>query len=243
MRDHGEGRQETVLGIIAARGGSKGLPGKNILPLAGKPLIAYTIEAAATSTLLDRTIVSTDNRQIAEVARQWGAEVPFMRPAELAADDTLSFPVLLHGLDWLARHDGYVPSHVMLLQPTSPLRTAEDIDAAIRVARERGADSVVSCTPVGHRHPYWMKKLTDDGRMVDFMPVERFPYRRQELPPAYALNGAIYLAKGRRLLEMGTWFSDRSYPYLMPEERSLDIDSPLDLRVAELLLAEGATVQ
>ena len=231
-------RPSTVLGIIIARGGSRGLPRKNILPVAGKPLVAYTIEAAAKSFLLDRAIVSTDDQEISDVASKWGAEVPFLRPTELAKDDTLAFPVLLHGLDWLAQHEGYRPSHVMLLQPTSPLRTSEDIDSAIRIGLEKDADSVVSCTPVGHQHPYWMKKLTDDGRMVDFVPVKKQYLRRQDLPPAYLLNGAIYVVKGRRLLEMGTFYSDKTYSYVMPPERSLDIDSGLDLRVAELHLQQ-----
>jgi len=228
-----------VLGVIPARGGSKGLSRKNILHLAGKPLIAYTIEVALSTSFLDRLIVSTDDEEIAKVAHQHGAEVPFCRPFDLARDETLVYPVLIHAVQWLSEHQDCNPDFVLLLQPTSPLRTVEDIDAAINIAITAEAEAVVSVTPV-HQHPYWMKQVTEDGRLTDHLPLERFPNRRQDLPVVYALNGAIYLAETRILLERQTFYTDRTYAYIMPPERSLDIDSKWDLYLAELVLKDRA---
>ncbi len=229
-----------VLGIIPARGGSKGVPRKNITPVAGKPLIAYTIEAALSTPSLDRVIVSTDDDEIGNVAREYGADVPFPRPPELARDDTLVLPVLLHALSWLSEHESYRPEYIMLLQPTSPLRAAEDIESAVNIAITTRADAVVSVSAV-HRHPYWMKRVTEDGRLTDFLPAEQIPSRRQELPQIYALNGAIYLSDTRVLLERQTFYTDRTYAYVMPPERSLDIDSPWELYLAELILRDKGT--
>ena len=185
-------KQICMLAIITARGGSKGLPQKNIRPLAGKPLIAYTIEAALQARLLDRTVVSTDDHQIAEIARQFGAEIPFLRPPELARDETIVYPVLTHALRWLDEHEGYRPDYVMLLQPTSPLRTAEDIDNSITIALEKNAEGVVSLCETKH-HPYWTKQIAGDGQIVDFIPRNN-PHsylRRQDLPPAYVLRNYL----------------------------------------------------
>lgn len=234
----------TVLGIIPARGGSKGLPNKNILPLAGKPLIAHTIAAALAARLLDKVIVSTDHEGIAEKARQYGADVPFIRPSELAQDDTAIYPVLAHAVRWLEQHEGYSPDYVMLLQPTSPLRNTEDIDSAVRLALEKDADGVVSLSSLKH-HPYWTKGVSTDGRIVDFIPLDsplEVSYnRRQDLPEAYALNGAIYLVRRPVLLEKQTFYTDRTYAYIMPPERSIDVDSSWDLHIAELILRDGKT--
>lgn len=233
-----------ILGVIAARGGSKGLPRKNILPLAGIPLIAHSIKAAADSKLMDRLIVSTDDEEIAETARKYGAEVPFIRPAELALDDTLAFPVLIHAFQWMEEHKDYQADYVMLLQPTSPLRTAEDIDTAIDICLTQEADSVVSMCPIKH-HPYWTKAVSDDGRIEDFItkdkPLEVAYSRRQDLPPVYAINGAIYLSKPQILLKRKSFFTERSYAYIMPQSRSIDIDSISDLKFAELVLKDGDT--
>jgi N-acylneuraminate cytidylyltransferase/CMP-N,N'-diacetyllegionaminic acid synthase len=233
-------KQGRVLAVIIARGGSKGLPLKNIRLLAGKPLIAYTIDAALQARLLDRTVVSTDDRQIAEIARQYGAEIPFLRPPELAQDETTVYPVLSHAVQWLENCEGYRPDYVMLLQPTSPLRTAGDIDNAIVLALERNADGVVSLCETKH-HPYWTKRVTEDGQVVEFAPLDRAYDRRQELPRAYALNGAIYLCKREILLECQTFYTDRTYAYIMPIEHSLDIDTPWDLHLAELILQGKAS--
>lgn len=226
-----------VLGIIPARGGSKGLPRKNILHLAGKPLIAYTIEAALRASLLDRVIVSTDDGEIAKVARKCGAEVPFLRPHDLARDEASIYPVLIHAVQWLDEDQNWDIDYVLLLQPTSPLRNAEDIDRAITLALERDADAIVSVYEA-KQHPYQMKRLTAEGRIIEFISQSTPVERRQELPTVYMLNGAIYLVKRSILLEKRTFYTDRTYAYLMSPEQSLDIDSKWDLYLAELVLKD-----
>ena len=226
-----------VLALITARGGSRSIPKKNIAPLAGKPLIAWTIEAALRSPALSRVIVSTDDTEIAEVAQQWGAEVPFMRPAELARDDSPHIPVVVHAIEWLETHGEMRPEYVLLLQPTSPLRATEDIDNAIRLAFEKDADSVVSVCQA-FSHPYLAKRITTDGRLEDFGPRSEGYLARQVLPPAYVVNGAIYLIRRDVLIEKQTFYTERTYAYVMPPERSLDIDSPWDLYLADLILRD-----
>ena len=230
-----------VLGVILARGNSRSIPRKNILSLAGKPLIAYTIEAAQKAQRLDRLILSTDSPEIAEVARALGAEVPFMRPAELARDGTLSVHSLRHALQWMQENEGCSPEYVLLLQPTSPFRTAADIDRSIELAVEKDADTVVSFTRA-RQHPYWMTRITDEGRLEDFPDLEPKYLRRQSLPPFYYPVGSIYLAKSRLVMKQDSFFTDKTYAYLVPVERSLDIDTPLDFRMAELLLKEGVAL-
>jgi len=224
-----------ILAVIPARGGSKGLPGKNILPLAGKPLIGWTIEASLACPAITRTIVTTDSQEIADVARQFGAEAPFLRPADLAADDTPGIAPILHAVRWLEEQEGYQAQYVVVLQPTSPLRTSEDIIGAVELADSKRADAVVSLTEAPC-HPFWMKALDEQGKVLDFIPGRQVSPIRQGLPKAYALNGAIYLARREVLLEARTWYTDRTYGYLMPRERSLDIDEPWDLYLADLLV-------
>ena len=225
-----------VLGLITARGGSKGIPQKNIRKVAGKPLIAWTIEAAINSKL-DRVVVSTDDQEIAEVSRSWGAEVPFMRPKELAQDDSPHMDVIYHAIQWLSEHEDYHPEYILLVQPTTPLRITKDIDGAINMVIEKVADSVVSVSksPI---HPYLTKRINVDGRLEDFVSKPKGYLRRQDLPPAYALNGAIYLAHREVLLQKETWYTDCTYAYIMPPERSLDIDTPWDLQLADLILRD-----
>jgi len=227
----------TILAIIPARGGSKGISGKNIRPLCGRPLIAWTIEAARQSNSLSQIIVSTDDSEIAHIAQAWGAEVPFLRPAELARDDTPGFATVLHTIEWIETTFQYQPDLIILLQPTSPLRTAQDIQAAIRLHYEKGADSVVSICPV-HQHPFWMKQLDEEGRMRDFIAQIQPVSNRQDLSSVYALNGAIYLARRDVLKQRKTWYTERTYGYVMPAERSLDIDTLWDWRLVEILLTE-----
>ena len=226
-----------IVAVITARGQSKGIPDKNIRPLAGKPLIAWTIEAAGKSKLLDRIIVSTDDQRIAKVAQDYGAEVPFVRPSELALDNTPHIDVMIHALNWLeAQPEGECP-YVMLLQPTVPFRTAEDIDAAIQLAAAKQAPAVISVCEV-ERHPYIMKRVLEDGTMSDFLPSD-IPYlRRQALPLCYALNGAIYLVRPALLRREKTFCPKGAYAYIMPPERSLDIDSPWNLQVADLIMRD-----
>jgi CMP-N-acetylneuraminic acid synthetase len=224
-----------VLAVIAARGGSKAVPGKNIADLGGRPLIAWTV-AAALASRAERTIVTTDDAAIADAARAAGAEVPFVRPAELARDETPGTEPVIHAVEWLERHEGYEPDIVMSLQPTSPFRTATDIDAAISLLVAREADSVVSVMPADG-HPYWMKRRDADGWIVPFLPDSPATFRRQELPEALMLNGAIYAARRAVLLASRGWYTGRTAPYVMPIERSLDIDTAWDLRLARLLVS------
>jgi N-acylneuraminate cytidylyltransferase/CMP-N,N'-diacetyllegionaminic acid synthase len=230
--------QPEVLAVVPARGGSKGIPRKNLALCGGAPLIAYSIHAARRAKLVGRVIVSTEDEEIASVARNRGAEVPFLRPAELARDETPGIEPLLHCLDWLAAKEGYHPAYSIYLQPTSPFRLAADVDAAIELALQRDADAVVSVTEAKHS-PYWIKVLDAEGRLRDSLPQSDAPARRQELPRLVALNGAIYLARTDVLLEKKTWYTERTHGYVMPAERSLDIDTPWDLSLANLILNQG----
>lgn len=224
------------VGLIPARGGSKGIPRKNIRQLAGKPLIASTIEVALKCPSLDRVIVSTDDQEIAYVSRQYEAEVPFLRPSELAQDDTPDLPVFQHALLWLAGNEGYYPDIVVWLRPTAPLRTVQDVETAIRLLTETGSDCVRSVCEAEH-HPFWMKRL-DGDQLLPFAEGidEREFYRRQLLPPAYRLNGAVDVTWRRTVMEQGLLYSGDVRGYVMPKERSVDLDSELDFAFAELLL-------
>ncbi len=223
-----------LLAVIPARGGSKGIPRKNIYPLCGRPLIAYSIDAALQSHAVDRTVVSTDDNEIADVSRRLGAEVR-MRPAALAQDDTPTRAVLAHVVAELAA-ESYVPDAVLTLQPTSPLRTAGDIDgAAALFEADPSADSLVSCIEVPHIfHPESVMRLTPQGYLEPYLRAPQ-PTRRQDKPPVFARNGAaIYITRTPRLAEYV--FGGRLVPYPMDAESSVDIDTLEDLRTAERLL-------
>lgn len=234
------GRDRRHLAVVPARGGSKGVVGKNVADVAGRPLIAWTVAAALACRLQPRVVVTTDCPAIARVSREWGAEVPFLRPAELARDETPGVLPILHALQWLEDNEGYRPETVLCLQPTSPLRTAEDIDRAFEVLGETGADSVVSVAEADP-HPFLVKRLGPGGRLVDFAAWEAPVGRRQDFPPAYALNGAIYLTRADVLRATGTLFPENTVAHVMPRERSLDIDTPWDLYLARLVLGEGGS--
>lgn len=225
----------TILGLVPARGGSKGIPQKNRVQLAGKPLLAWTLEAARQSGMFERLIVSTDAQEIAALASAYGAEVPFLRPESLARDDTPLIDAVVQALQWLIEQEAYRADYVMVMQPTSPLRTAEDIQAAIALAQQSRADSVVSVCAVEH-HPAWMKRLDAEGRLLDYEPDQPFTSRRQDLVPLYTMNGAIYLTRSAVVLAERTCFPADTRAYVMPAERSLDIDSPWSLHLAELVL-------
>ena len=225
--------QFRVLGIIPARGGSKGIKNKNIVPLQDKPLIAYTIEAAAASKRLSRCVVSSDSLEIIKVCKAYGADVPFVRPAELAGDETPTMPVILHALDQLAEeYDA-----IMILQPTSPFRTADDIDSAIELLDGNSlADSVISVVRVGDNHPARMKRL-ENGYLLDpEFAEESEGQRRQDLPELYLRNGAVYLTRTRVLLEEHSFKGHKSLAYVMPGERSVNIDSKVDLLLASVIM-------
>ncbi|WP_084154156.1 acylneuraminate cytidylyltransferase family protein [Citrifermentans bremense] len=227
--------QPRCIGIITARGGSKGLPRKNVLPLAGKPLIAWSIEQARQAALLERVIVSTDDEEIAAVARALGAEVPFLRPAELARDATPHIDVIEHALLFLADSEGYRPEYVCTIQPTSPLRTPADLDQMVLLAYEKRADAVIAVSEA-HDHPYLVRKMDMDGLLSPFMEAP-IPYlRRQDLPPAYFVNGAGFVNRVCSLLEERTFYPPNGFGYAMPMERSLQIDTRLDFDLVEFLL-------
>lgn len=225
-----------ILALVPARGGSKGLPGKNILPLGGKPLIAWTIEAALGSRFISECIVSTDNEEIASVARAAGASVPFLRPANLADDTASSLDVVLHTLEW-AKGQGKKYDTLLLLQPTSPLRTAEDIDSALDLFSGTNLKSCVSICETEHS-PYWAFSLDDAGRLHEILPTPEKSSRRQDLPVTYQANGALYIENLEWLLEKKTFIARETIGFVMPCIRSVDIDSALDMLVAEAILAQ-----
>ena len=231
-----DGYQSRVLGLIPARGGSKSIPRKNIRPLGGKPLIAWTIEVALACPSLDRVVVSTDDREIAEMAQRYGAEVPFMRPVEFAQDGTPDLPVYKHALSWLSDNEQYVPDITVWLRPTVPFRAVEDVEAVLKKLIDTRADCVRSVCEAEH-HPYWMKKLEGD-RLLPFSSVanETEFYQRQILPPAFLLNGAVDAIWHESAPDDGFLFEGDIRGYLMPLERSVDIDTELDFGLAEVLL-------
>ena len=233
---------KTVLGLIPARGGSKGLPRKNIKPLLSKPLIAWTIEQTLESKYVDRVIVSTDDKEIAEIAKKYGAEVPFMRPMELAEDNAKGIDVVLHTIDWLKENDKRKQYDLlMLLQPTSPVRSSEDTNKAIELLFLKKAKAIVSVCEIDH-HPLWSNTLPEDACMKDFIRQEIMNKNRQELPVFYRLNGAIYLAYCNYLKEQKSFFNDETFAYIMPRERSIDIDDEIDLKLAEILIKNELAV-
>lgn len=222
-----------VLAIISARGGSKGIPGKNIKPLCGKPLLAWTIEAALQAQSIDRVVVSTEDEEIASVAKQFGAEVPFMRPLALAQDDTPGIEPVLHAIEQLPGYDW-----VLLLQPTSPLRSVEDIEAIIQFCREEGSPAAVSITEVS-KHPFWMYQLDDQNHLQPLILSRPEITRRQDLPSVYALNGAIYLARTDWLIRNQGFIGPETLGYVMPGTRSVDLDTAQDWRWVEFLIEQA----
>lgn len=235
----------TFIALIPARGGSRGIPRKNVKPLAGQPLIAWTIQAARSCRRICRTVVSTDDDEIADVAREWGGEVPFRRPASLAGDAASTDAVVAHAIAWFREQAPPGPEYLVVLQPTSPLRTAADIEAAMDLALRSGAPAVVSVSPMV-QHPCYARCLDAAGRLHPFFPppadgARPDLKRRQELPEAFSENGAIFLCRCEDYLRERTFFSDRTVGSLMPEERSLDIDSPWHFHLAELILSAART--
>jgi len=227
-----------VLGVITARGGSKGIPGKNIKELCGKPLIAYTIEAAQSSGALDRLIISTDDQEIAEVVRRLGVQVPFMRPAELAEDTTPHLPVMQHAVKWLHEHQGYQPDYVMILQPTSPLRQAFHIKEAVELIIKSGADSVLSVAEVPENYNYRKTMVVDEHGFVKLISGEliyKRIARRQDLPKNYWSTGMIYLFKTDLLFHPTNpnFYGEKTAPYIIDKKYVIDINVPEDWLTAE----------
>jgi CMP-N,N'-diacetyllegionaminic acid synthase len=223
-----------ILTVITARGGSKGVPRKNARILAGKPLVAWTIEAALAARAGQRIVVSTDDAAIAALSRDCGAEVPFLRPEPLAGDTASSESAVLHAVQWLAEREDYRPGLILLLQPTSPFRCGGDIDRAVQLQRESDADAVVSVCP-NERPIQWLREIDQQGMLADAR-LGAALKRRQDAAQLYQLNGAIYLIKTEVLVREGTFYPERTRAYIMPAERSLDIDTELDFLIAEHLM-------
>jgi len=223
-----------ILYIIPARGGSKGLPGKNIRLLGNKPLIAYAIEAAVNSVFKGTVIVSTDDEEIATVGKKYGAAVPFMRPDELATDAASTMDLVFHAINFYKQQHVFFDL-VVVLQPTSPLRTSSDIDQAISLMKEKKMYAVVSVCESEH-HPLWTNILPPDGSMKNFIREEVKGKNRQQLPLNFRLNGALYISKSEALETYKGFIHEKTIAYIMPTDRSVDIDHEIDFKLAELLL-------
>jgi CMP-N,N'-diacetyllegionaminic acid synthase len=226
-----------VLAISLARGGSKSVPRKNVLPILGVPLIAYTIAEARRSRYITRYLVSTDDAEIQAVARAYGADAPFLRPAEFSGDTATSVSALQHAVAWAEAHDGVRYDYVVELMVTNPMKTVDDIDGVIQKLVTTGADSVIAMIELDDHHPARIKKIEDD-RIVDFCVPEIPESRRQDLRPrAYIRNGAIYGLKRDVLMVEGRRYgTGDSRPFVMPSTRSVNVDSPIDFLIAEALL-------
>lgn len=227
--------ENKIIAIIPARGGSKGIPKKNIKSLAGKPMVAYTIEAALKSEYLDRTIVSTDDEKIAEIARKYGAEVPFMRPKELAEDDVPAIPyVLRHAVEELKRSEGFDVDIIVMLQPTSPLRGTKYINLAIEKLITTKCDWAATVSEA-NPHPFRMRRMKGD-KLEPLFEAENIWAQRQDFPPIYHLNGAVYVTwkdviMGKEVFQNKDWRG-----IIMKEEDAIDIDTLTDFLVAESIL-------
>lgn len=229
-----------VLGVVTARGGSKGIPRKNIRPLCGRPLLAFTAEAAMASRRLSHVILSTEDEETAKVGCQWGLEAPFLRPRELARDDTPTLPVLQHAVRWLEER-GDLFDAVCLLQPTCPFRRPADIDACIELLERSGADAVVTVTPVPAAYnPHWVYFQDAEG-FLHLSTGEAAPIpRRQELPPAFHRDGSVYVTRREVLLEQNSLYGRRTLGYVTDPAGSVNIDRPEDWERAAALVTARA---
>jgi CMP-N,N'-diacetyllegionaminic acid synthase len=228
--------EKNILAVIPARGGSKAVPRKNIRDLMGKPLIAHTILEAKRSRLLTHIIVSTDDEDIKTVSLHYGAEVPFLRPRELATDTALAVPTVQHAVSATEALKKMRYDYIVMLQPTAPLRTCEDIDNALKRLIHSEAEGIISVVDVDNWHPMKMKRFEENGMLVDYEPppVENPP--RQILPKVYMVNGAIYATRRDVFMAKGTFKGDKCLGYIMPAERSVNIDTDADFLVAEYYL-------
>ncbi|MGB8329375.1 MAG: acylneuraminate cytidylyltransferase family protein [Polyangiales bacterium] len=227
-----------VLGLIPARGGSKGVPRKNIRTLGGKPLIGHTIDAARDAIRIDRIVVSTEDAEIASISKSLGADVPFLRPKSLARDETPMLPVIVHAIEALIA-GGWTPEAVCLLQPTFPFRRPEDIDACIEALEARGADCVVSIHRVPHQfNPHWVYFEQRDGTLrLSTGEAEPIP-RRQELPAAFHRSGSVYVSRVATIIDQGSLYGERVVGYETQTESSCNIDTIEDWEQAEALMSK-----
>lgn len=227
-----------ILGIIPARGGSKSIPHKNIKLLADKPLIAHTIETAKKCKMLNRTVVSTDDNEIAEVARKYGGDVPFMRPNELAMDDTPMIPVLQNAVYFVENEENIHVDVIVLLDPTSPLRRVKDVEACISKLLSSNVDSVVTVCEVEHNPYFVMMELASD-RLVPLIKNDTEITRRQDAPDVYRLNAAVYAIKRDILMNEGKIITDNTMAVIMPQDLSAHIDHAIDFEFVEFLIKKG----
>ena len=230
-----------ILGLIPARAGSQGVPRKNLRLLCGKPLLVYTIEAAFLASIT-RVVVTTESPEIASVARHHGADVPFLRPLALAAHaGVTSMQIAQHALHYLHKTEGYKPDIMVFLQPTSPLRTAAHIDRGIEMLLESDTDSVVGVRQVESEHPYFMMRLDRDNDLRAYIEMENKPLSRQDLPPLYLINGALYISGWEYVIrapETAPLFSNRCKGLIMDPLSSVDINTPLDFLLAQTILSQ-----
>jgi CMP-N-acetylneuraminic acid synthetase len=227
-----------ILAIVPARGGSKGIPRKNIYPLCNRPLVYYTIRAIQKSKMITRAILSSDSEEILNIAKGYGLEAPFVRPAELAQDDTPALPVIKHAVEYLEESENYRADYIILLQPTSPLRTEIHIDEALAKLISSDADSVVSVVQVPHNFtPGSIMKLERE-HLSPYLPLDETFNLRQLKPVFYARNGAaIYAFTYRCLMDKHSIYGEKILPYLMEKECSIDVDDLFDLKLCELILS------
>lgn len=224
-----------ILGVILARGGSKGVPRKNLKPLAGIPLLAYTILEAQGSARLSKLVVSSENDEILTLASRLGCET-IKRPDELATDQAASPPCVMHAIEYLQSHHGFDTDIAVLLQPTTPFRTSQTIDGCIDLLLEKDADSVVSVMKAPHFvNPHWVRKLDERGFLKPYLEEKDFT-RRQDLPQVYWRNGQVYAVKREVLFKTGDLYGDKSVPFVMNEEFHINIDAAIDFKFAEFLL-------
>ena len=221
---------KNVLAVIPARGASKGLKNKNIKVIAGKPLISWTIDAALKSKHIDKVIVSTDSKEIEKISKEYGASVPFLRPKDLAQDDTSSIDVMLHAVEYFPEY-----KYIIMLQPTSPLRECSHIDQAFEFFFKSNMDSCVSVTK-DKKTPFWSFSMVNENNLVSLFPNKEMPSRRQEITSTYHLNGAIYISSILNLKEKKSFITKKTCGYEMPEEVSIDIDDINEFNVASRLL-------
>jgi CMP-N-acetylneuraminic acid synthetase len=223
----------SVVAIVPARAGSKGIPGKNIKLLCGKPLLAYTADVIRAAGIFDRALLSTDSEAIAAIGRASGLETPFLRPPELAHDDTPMLAVIEHALDWLDAHGG-APEIVVLLQPTQPLRTSTDIVKAVGMLKGGACDSVASVVALpAHLCPDYVMRIDEQGRLVNFLPEGGRVTRRQDVRQAYSRDGTLYAFHAATVRSFGSIYGAKCYPLIVAPERSVNIDSAADWELAE----------
>ncbi|WP_096439195.1 cytidylyltransferase domain-containing protein [Alteribacter populi] len=227
-----------IIGIIPARGGSKRLPRKNIAYLNGLPMIEYSILAAKKSSLMNRIIVSTENDEIATISKSAGAEIPFLRPIKLAQDHSSVIDTCLHVLTELKNREGYEPDVVVLLQPTSPLRTEKHIDEALRLLHQKKADSVLSVCPMEYALNSLIE-VTNEGRIAPYFSNSTLKKQFKDNQPAFRLNGAIYAVKTSLLKSEKSFYSENTSPYVMSPMESIDIDTEEDFQIASLLMEKN----